>query len=805
MIIDTVNHDHRYNTTPDDQKQKLEETLKRVATLSKKNRLLRTSQKRAQKTAITVKDLLLNLQKKQYLSEGLSNFKGLEDTPLQLFERMQSTIVNGVVSREKYPEKLRCFALTLNFYSPKAYEYVRKEFKNALPHPSVIRGWFNTVDAEPGFSEECFNSLQLHAQEYREKNKKFVCALMMDEMGIKEGFQRSRNGVVRGYVDMGIKEPNNLRTATDALVLMVVPLNDVWKLPIGFFFINGLTAESKANLIKNALQKLCDAGVEIASLTLDGPKDHLSAVKKLGAVMGIGVHPKPYFPHPTEGQPSVNVILDPCHDLKNIRNALEFWQVIFDGNDKRIEWRFIRELALLQEQTGLRLGNRLRETHINFKKMIMKVFLAAQTLSASVADAIEFCWETLRLRAFKGCEPTVRFIRCIDCIFDFLNVRNPLGKGFKSSLRKNNEHIWRPRILNEINYLKQLKLSNNQPIYLSARNTGFIGFYTAVISTLAIFDKYVKPIDAPLKMLMSYKFSQDHLELFFAAIRAKGGWCPNPTAAQFIAAYKRLLVRHDIKIATGNCRMMEETRILHVGSSKKKCAKINRYDLDIYNAVDNQKVLEKYIDIPREASHQNSIKETEEFLNFTWAIPEDLNEFSTHAVEYIAGFVVRKISSIIKCTECVLGCMALSNESQDQNIYTHVDNALILKKSRGGLIIPSRSVVTICTTTERLFRRACKYNHGKPPVEKNFPAVLANAVNRDMLVMGKNDFTELGEHFLSTFRLDDCVDHKIILTSEILKQYIEIRMYALTKSSSLHVTGTKLRHFLTRQIIWAHQ
>lgn len=57
--------------------------------------------------------------------------------------------------------------------------------------------------------------------------------------------------------------------------------------------------------------------------------------------------------------------------------------------------------------------------------MIMKVYLAAQTLSSSVANAIEFCDKILQLPEFKNSGPTVKFIRTVDRIFDFLSVRNP--------------------------------------------------------------------------------------------------------------------------------------------------------------------------------------------------------------------------------------------------------------------------------------------------------------------------------------------------------------------------------------------
>ena len=73
----------------------------------------------------------------------------------------------------------------------------------------------------------------------------------------------------------------------------------------------------------------------------------------------------------------------------------------------------------------------------------MKVNLAAQTLSASVADAIEFCCCNLKFHQFAGSETTVRFLRLIDQLFDILNSHHPFAKGYKSSMRSTNVQIWR--------------------------------------------------------------------------------------------------------------------------------------------------------------------------------------------------------------------------------------------------------------------------------------------------------------------------------------------------------------------------
>ncbi|KAK0071393.1 hypothetical protein PV325_013008, partial [Microctonus aethiopoides] len=43
------------------------------------------------------------------------------------------------------------------------------------------------------------------------------------------------------------------------------------------------------------------------------------------------------------------------------------------------------------------------------------------------------------------------------------------------------------------------------------------------------------------------KLSQDYLETFFCAIRSRGGFNNNPNAFQSRSAYKRLVIRHELR------------------------------------------------------------------------------------------------------------------------------------------------------------------------------------------------------------------------------------------------------------------
>ena len=250
---------------------------------------------------------------------------------------------------------------------------------------------------------------------------------------------------------------------------------------------------------------------------------------------------------------------------------------------------------------------------------------------------------------------------------------------------------------------------------------------------------------------------------------------------------------------------MDKTKILNVSvSTKKKIATINRYDETIYNAVENLKVKEKYnLDNNESNLSQNTVHDLKQFLHFAWAVPNNFSEFATHTIGYIAGYVVRKLS--VKCAECITGCKVLSVTCKNNPVKSQNAIALIIAKSRGGLIVPSESVINICTVAEQLFRKAYNCNMGKPPIEANFPAVLANAAYKKLLLSKTKLFPELEEHFHETFMSDTCINHKYILIKHILMHYIEIRMYAASKNLALSITGTNIRHFLTRQIVWAHQ
>ncbi|KAG9275028.1 DNA transposase THAP9 [Astyanax mexicanus] len=423
----------------------------------------------------------------------------------------------------KISDDLRSYVMTLHFYSEKAYQFVRKSFNCVLPHPETIRSWYSNISAEPGFTQASFSALQSHVEDGQKQGKDTICALMLDEMAIRKHVEYAE-GKFYGYVDVGCGKVNDsLPVAKDALVLMVVAINGSWKIPVGYFLIDGLSGQERANLINQCLHKLHAIGVCVVSLTCDGPSCHFSMMQCLGASI-TAENMRPLFPHPSDQTQIVHVVFDGCHMLKLLRNCFAEGGVFQTGDGTTIKWQYIEELNKVQEAEGLRLGNKLKMTHILWRKHKMKVNLAAQVFSSSVADALEFCNRELHLPQFRGCEATVEFIRTIDCAFDVLNTRNPLDKGFKAPLRPSNKSRTQSLLENVEKCLLQLRDSGGKLVHKGPRKTGAIGFIASCRSIFNVFQDLVEAPGTPCKYLLTYKLSQDHLGLFFSAIRARGGY-----------------------------------------------------------------------------------------------------------------------------------------------------------------------------------------------------------------------------------------------------------------------------------------
>ena len=120
--------------------------------------------------------------------------------------------------------------------------------------------------------------------------------------------------------------------------------------------------------------------------------------------------------------------------------------------------------------------------------------------------------------------------------------------------------------------------------------TGFIGFMFRLQSVIQLSRYLILSPESQFKFLLTYKLSQDHIEMFFCAVRSQGGFNNNPSAKQFMTAYRRLLIHHSLKnIKFGNCLAQDATQILSVAGgivNHQEC-KFNDDDPTVFIANDD--------------------------------------------------------------------------------------------------------------------------------------------------------------------------------------------------------------------------
>lgn len=437
---------------------------------------------------------------------------------------------------------------------------------------------YSNIDGSPGFTKQSLTAISVKSEE----NPVFV-NLVFDEMSVKKNVELVGKNYI-GYVDKGLDESEDDRAmAVEALVVMAVAVNGSWKIPIAYFFINGITSDEKKNMVEQAISKLHDINVRVMNVTCDGLNSNQRMFSLLGADLSLP-NPKPFFPHPCVPDWKVYITLDAVHMIKLVRNTLasEEFLVYDDGfNQDKISWNYIEKLHKLQQEENFKLGitdkfiyifycvlihfqllgNKLSKKHIEWEKNKMKVSLAVQVLSQSVADALDHCNKDLNLKEFKGSEGTANFCRVFDAALDILNSRSPFGKLQKAPLSLSNQTEWSEYIDKIHQYIVNLKTKDGILITKCRKKTGFVGFFVDLVSAKGLFQDLV--VSNKMKYLLTYKFSQDHLELWFSAMRIRHGRNPNPTPKQFMYGYRKLIGYTDIKMfGGGNAVEKDNTTIL---------------------------------------------------------------------------------------------------------------------------------------------------------------------------------------------------------------------------------------------------
>ena len=167
-------------------KRKLEDSERKLSSSRKRIKTLLQARRRLVKRNADLKNVITDLRKQAVVSSSsIDVLESCASGVAELLKRQKAKLDDSAVPT-MYSCQLRSFALTLHFYSPRAYKYVRKVFDTCLPHPRTIRKWYQMVDDAPGFTQSAFQALKLRSE--HEEAKPMICSLLMDEVSIRKTY-----------------------------------------------------------------------------------------------------------------------------------------------------------------------------------------------------------------------------------------------------------------------------------------------------------------------------------------------------------------------------------------------------------------------------------------------------------------------------------------------------------------------------------------------------------------------------------------------------------------------------------------
>ena len=200
----TVIHDHPYDVkkSPSKLKRELDDALQVVSKFKKKLKVSQMKTSCLNKKVDSLISVVESLKENHLVSNACADV--LETTFAGASRDLMKRIVSQKANKKPGAStaELRSFAMTLKFYSAKAYKYVRNTFDLGLPHPSTIRTWYGAVNADPGFTKAAFSALSAKVLAAKRDGQDIICSLMLDEMAIRKHVDWDGEKF-RGYVDIG--------------------------------------------------------------------------------------------------------------------------------------------------------------------------------------------------------------------------------------------------------------------------------------------------------------------------------------------------------------------------------------------------------------------------------------------------------------------------------------------------------------------------------------------------------------------------------------------------------------------------
>jgi hypothetical protein len=314
----------------------------------------------------------------------------------------------------------------------------------------------------------------------------------------------------------------------------------------------------------------------------------------------------------------------------------------------------------------------------------LQVNLAAQVCSSSVYAGMKTLTTLGKLPS--SASETAVFLKEVNDVFDFLNVRGVRGN-----------HC-RPLTADELVKCSYYKEQVSK--WYGKGKTRIPPCFKALIQSLNA--TYMLGMDlvvnGDFKFLLTGRITQDCLENFFSQVRAKGGHRFNPCSREFGQAYRALNTNMLLaEVPSANCKPDNDALLQSLNSLSANSQKSQK------RKAPDSEVSEKPQKCPRlqKTTDPNEQCIVESILDFK------ISTVQSNVVEYIGGYVLRKLELQKKCPDCfsnlITSSLSVVTESQ---LLTHFKAYKPTdEKAFGSLLAPSECLADFLCRLENLFQK----------------------------------------------------------------------------------------------------
>jgi len=712
------------------------------------NRKIRRQNMRMKELKDKLREALIKIKK---LKQQLMVY---EDLPPQL-NRVLSQAKRNTHAKSntgiRYDPEWLLDSLLIRCKSKAAYRMLRDNGYLPLPSIGTLNVKIKALRPEFGFDTTLCAGLKKKLEGFPRNERRGV--LMFDEIQITKNIDyRSETRTMIGMVDFGdLTTPEQRYQEGDhALVFLFQPHMSGWVQTIGCFCAAGTTPTTVlAKLILRAIILLENSGAEVDGLVCDGASTNRAALRSFGFCGEINKICNS-MTNPCDDKRSIFFFCDTPHLLKTVRNNLlkakEF--LVPSGTVKMSDYRVLLQHDL-NPTTGLRAVPKLTEMHIwpnNFQKMSVRI--AAQLFSNSVAAGLELY--KIHVPGLKDSDATIQFTRRINDLFDLLNGRLP-----KDGIRADSERdklaeleeasLWLDNWERYINTLSEPK----QKQFLSRQTC-----HGLRITLKSALDLTTTLLTQGFPYVLTGKFCQDPLEMFFGMIRQSCGGNDHPSPNQFLYAYRLLSISNLVKPGRRASVHSHPLNILLTIQSIKPQHELCPFVPQIEVLIDDLLLYE--------SEESDAGQERTE---------HDYNKSqSTDAILcYLGGYVAHKLKKFTCCSDCVRTLSAPNSFSSA--------TTLVEIKTKGGLQLPSTLLSRLIHLLEVCFTK--------------FSATPNTNIYNDILNAALIS-PELAKCGIG------CEVHMTSLTARCIHFYIATRLHFLKKSINRSRASRQKKHKLSK-------